>query len=921
MTVHSDSDETLSAAPDPEGTTVDSGIGPVAYENTVAPGGGALADYGGLIAVDAEHYVDRVLLTQGGMGRIIVARDRRLRRQVALKELRSQGTELQARFEREALLTARLQHPSIVSIHEAGRWRSGQPFYAMKLVPGRPLDQVIAEATSLGERLALLPHVLAVADALAYAHKERVIHRDLKPQNVLVGGFGETVVIDWGLAKDLADCAPERDLEGQPYRGRIGDAATTQAGDIMGTPAYMPLEQAEGEPVDERADVYAIGALLYHALAGRPPYEGGNSQEVLDAVTRVEPTPLGERQPGIPPDLLAIVNRAMARYPEMRYPSARELAEDLRRFQTGQLVGAHRYSTRQLLLRWLRRHRTAVTVASVAALILLVVAVVSVRRILREERRADAERLLAERHRADAEELMDFMLGDLHEKLAPVGKLDLLDAVARKASDYYQRSDASRPEDMQKRARTRIHLGQVLGTRGDQKAALAEFAAARAILEQLVARDPRNPAWRAELADDRVEIGYVLGEQGDQAGALVEYRAALELRVELAAQEPTGLHRRKVAITHGVVGNVLRRQGDQAGALAEYGAALGLSETLVAEDAGNTDWQRDLALFHDKIGAVWFRERRDPATALTHYRAAVAIEEKLAARDPANTVWQFDLMVFLAKVGDGLLAQEDRVGALAQYRASLAMAEKLVAHDPDNADWQGELALAHEKVGEVLLAGGDPAAALVQQRASLAIAEKLAARDPTSASRQRGLSASHDSIGDVLAAQGNHTAALDQYRAALAIAEKLAAQDPTNAQLQSELAFDRKKVGDALRATGDGAAALVEYRAALAITETFARKDADNANLQRGILAIRRDIGDVLLERGDRAAALGEYRASLVIAETMGAQAPGARDWQQAAAGLRKKIDAVAAPGPRLKPPKPSSSKGRRPARRRGRPE
>src|SRR4051812_8337629 len=143
------------------------------------------------------------------MGRIVSARDLRLNRTVAIKELRVQSPELRARFEREALLTARLEHPSIVSIHEAGRWPSGEPFYAMKLVPGRPLDEVIAGATTLAKRLALLPHVVAVADALAYAHQQRVIHRDLKPQNVLVGEFGETVVIDWGLAKDLSDTRQE----------------------------------------------------------------------------------------------------------------------------------------------------------------------------------------------------------------------------------------------------------------------------------------------------------------------------------------------------------------------------------------------------------------------------------------------------------------------------------------------------------------------------------------------------------------------------------------------------------------------------------------------------------------------------------------------------------------------------------------
>ena len=149
-----------------------------------------------LPTVDRKHYrLDRELAV-GGMGRIFTARDRRLGRPVAVKEVLVQAEAFVARFEREAKLTARLQHPGIVTIYEAGRWPSGEQFYAMRLVSGRPLENVIAETATLQERLALLPRVLAIAEALAYAHAERIIHRDLKPANVLVGDFGETVVID-----------------------------------------------------------------------------------------------------------------------------------------------------------------------------------------------------------------------------------------------------------------------------------------------------------------------------------------------------------------------------------------------------------------------------------------------------------------------------------------------------------------------------------------------------------------------------------------------------------------------------------------------------------------------------------------------------------------------------------------------------
>jgi serine/threonine protein kinase len=186
-----------------------------------------------LPVVDPEVYAVEGEHARGGLGRIVRARDRRLDRLVAIKELTRQGPSARARFEREARITARLAHPAIVPIYEAGRWPSGEPFYAMKLLTGRTLREVIDDARDLDARLGLLPHVLAVAQAVAYAHSQRVIHRDLKPANVLVGAFGETVVIDWGLAREL-------------------DAPDGETGGVMGTPAYMPPEQAAGASVDER---------------------------------------------------------------------------------------------------------------------------------------------------------------------------------------------------------------------------------------------------------------------------------------------------------------------------------------------------------------------------------------------------------------------------------------------------------------------------------------------------------------------------------------------------------------------------------------------------------------------------------------------------------------------------------------------
>ncbi|HEX8793271.1 MAG TPA: serine/threonine-protein kinase [Polyangiaceae bacterium] len=334
---------------------------------------------------------------RGGIGKITRARDRELGRALAIKEMQSPERGAVDRFVREARITMRLEHPSIVPVHDAGRWESGEPFYAMKLVAGRTLKEVVQDKHTLAERLTLLPNIIAVADAMAYAHEQRVIHRDLKASNVLLGAFGETIVIDWGLAKDLSLGDDPSAKEASPYRRQGGE---TEIGAVVGTPSFMPPEQARGEDVDERADIYALGALLYFVLSGKPPHEGASSTQVLARVREQPHEPIAEVAPGIPSDLAAIVERAMARDKEARYPSAKQLAEDLKRFQAGQMVAAHRYSTTERVARWVRRHRAiaAVTVAfaGVAAAGLLAFGV-------RESRlRHEAE---AERDRADQKTL------------------------------------------------------------------------------------------------------------------------------------------------------------------------------------------------------------------------------------------------------------------------------------------------------------------------------------------------------------------------------------------------------------------------------------------------------------------------------------------------------------------------------------
>nr|HEX4316070.1 protein kinase [Kofleriaceae bacterium] len=349
----------------------------------------------GRAAPPGARYTIEDELSRGGLGRVMRGRDHNLDREVAIKQLLMHSARFEARFRREAQITARLQHPGIVPIYETGQLPGGEPFYAMKLVSGHTLRDELAGAATLDDRLALIPKVIAVCDAIAYAHGQRVIHRDLKPANVMVGAFGEVVVVDWGLAKDLANDRAEPATIEVRADGTASDGLTRD-GTVLGTPPYLAPEQARGEPADARADVYALGAILYETLAGVPPHDARDADAALDRLRAGPPIAVGDHEPGAPRELIAIVDQAMARDRDARYPDAAALIADLRRFQTGQLVAAHRYSRASLVGRWLRRHRVAVTATALAIAAVAAIAAVSVSQIVDERDLAERARVAAE---------------------------------------------------------------------------------------------------------------------------------------------------------------------------------------------------------------------------------------------------------------------------------------------------------------------------------------------------------------------------------------------------------------------------------------------------------------------------------------------------------------------------------------------
>lgn len=378
------------------------------------------------------RYVVRDELGRGGMGIVLRVFDTELLRPLAMKVVRpdlggstpaasdARAQQLESRFLDEVQVTSQLDHPGIVPVHDLGLDAEGRLFFTMKLVRGESLRAVF-ERHRLGDpewsRTRLAGVLLRVCEAMTYAHDKGVLHRDLKPANVMVGRYGETYVMDWGLARVAGEAAEAR--EGERVRtlrrgadGSGSSALMTLEGQALGTPCYMAPEQAEGRLGDlgPASDVYAVGAMLYELLAGHEPYgEFGAPRSAADVLARVcaePPPPLDECATGAPPELVAIAERAMARRPEQRYPSMQALAGDLRAYLENRVVQAYRSGPLAELRQWVRRNRAVAVLAAAAILLLSGLTAAFVVRV-----NAEKERALAERQRvlrlSDMKELFD----------------------------------------------------------------------------------------------------------------------------------------------------------------------------------------------------------------------------------------------------------------------------------------------------------------------------------------------------------------------------------------------------------------------------------------------------------------------------------------------------------------------------------
>ncbi len=369
--------------------------------------------------------------SKGGIGEVFVARDQELNREVALKEMQdpyARDAHSRGRFVREAEITGGLEHPGVVPVYGLGTYCDGRPFYAMRFIQGETLQDAIRKFhAGQGDWTlrGLLTRFVNMCNTIGYAHSRGVLHRDLKPANVMLGRYGETLIVDWGLAKagingqgSSVRGLTEGDSNGLPEPAlapRLADSIETQAGSALGTPSYMSPEQASGrlDLLGPASDIYSLGATLYTLLTGRPPIEGRDTVEVLRKAQSGEWLPVRQVKAEVPPALAAICEKAMALAPSARYATALEVAADVEHWLADEPVSAHREGWTTRSRRWMRRHRTLVSTAVGVLVVALLGATVGLVVVSKAEQKESAARKTAEAQKAKAEAISRFLIHDI----------------------------------------------------------------------------------------------------------------------------------------------------------------------------------------------------------------------------------------------------------------------------------------------------------------------------------------------------------------------------------------------------------------------------------------------------------------------------------------------------------------------------
>jgi non-specific serine/threonine protein kinase/serine/threonine-protein kinase len=775
---------------------------------------------------------------RGGMGTVYLATrdDGEFQHEVAIKLVkRGMDTDaILARFRHERQILAGLHHPNIARLLDGGTTEDGLPYFVMEYVAGQPVREYAERAAlTTAQRLTLFR---TICDAVEHAHRNLVVHRDIKSSNILVTAQGVPKLLDFGIAK-LLDATHDEGATATPTVAAL-------------TPEYASPEQLRGEAVTTATDVYSLGVLLFELLTGQRPYElrGRRLEELAQQVhtespprpsdvMRAKSTAVAHTLRG---DLDTIILMAMHREPSRRYASVAQYAEDIERYQQGLAVRAQRDSVRYRASKFARRHRAAIA----AAAALLISLVGGLAASVWQARRADTERARAERRFAEVRSLATSFLFDIHDAIrtlpgaTPARALLIrrglasLDGLAREAQ-----GDTALQRDL---AIAYQRIGEVQGNSyganlGDTEGALRSYRTAIALLDAVHASESTDMATRTAFVESLRGLAAMQNVSGNvsESAQLLERALTLQRAVVATPSTDTYTHRAHRVLLANVLqeladargGAGLSNVGDTPGALAAYREAIALREALLREQPADVEARAGLASLQLTYGSLAWSLQDSSGAALL--RDGVARLETIVVMYPDDAVRRNELLSGYGRWRVPLVDAGRYAEAIAIDHKVLATLQRMVADDPKNALLQRNLSVSYNNLARDLRASGQPIEAVANHRRSLAISEQLRRADSASIEHARDIAFTEDVLAEALADARMWPDALAMYHRAIASQRRLQRLEAADPSHGDDLAFLYAGLGAAHRATGALELAAQAYQQAVPLAESgVARPDS-----------------------------------------------------------------------------------------------
>lgn len=691
------------------------------------------------------------LIGEGGVGAVYraVHENADFEQPVAIKLLKRgmDSTAILRRFRDERRILARLDHPNIARFLDGGIADDGRPYFVMEYLEGTPIHRYCRDRNlTVRERLELF---LPVCAAVAYSHRNLVIHRDLKASNILVSELGTPKLLDFGIAKLL-----DRDTS-----SAIADA--TLPVDRMMTPDYASPEQIRGEPITTAADVYSLGVLLYELLTDQRPRQlaGLSAAEMIRAVETDPPKPSAMAPRGrardLEGDVDTIIAKAMHRSAERRYASAQQLADDIRRHLAGLPVHARPDTVVYRLRKFASRHRAGFLAAALAlaAFCFGLFAAVWQSGVIAAKERESQKRF------GEIRDLANGLLGELDAELENVpGATAAREILARKVLHYLDLLARDEVRDLSLQRDLAVayeRLGEILGgskasNLGKPAAALEAYRKSLAIHDRIAQRNPPDFTYLRDHARALSKYSDILALTGDHPGALEQEERSLAIRKRWLAARPGDPNaKRAVAGSLQELAGDLDRVGRFSEALAHRRQVIAILEEVNATTPPDTAVRMALALAYKRLGRSLLRARQT-LEAQHYFEKAVHIETAEVAKNPSATGTRSSLAFSLNDLGMAYAQKGDTRRAMDTFRESLRIRTALAAADPN--DWRAWNLLATTRfhLGNAIVAGGDWRGGVGELKASLDLRRKLSERSPNNAGALAEVAETWAALGDAM---------------------------------------------------------------------------------------------------------------------------------------------------------------------------